>query len=264
MQEHFKSLIFTVLGGVIVASFTFFFLSEKKNDAEVIAATHRKIDLIYGDRIIHNFVSELVSMTDTSDKKERLFYFDTLMKLLEKKNFGGFVYNEIHSYKIENVSKSLLKDITIVNNYEYTSYIINHKSETPFKILKSGERDKIDELLPEEALFIICFSRPDNFDLKVATIIHNDKLVEPINLSLTDTEMSALRFARDNIALAIPAASLLLLGGFLFLILVPVTILLHINPRIYGEKFLSKGDYERFKKVLSFYEAKKDIKKETD
>jgi len=272
LRSDLKNLYFTVLGGLIVAAFSYLFFSPASEYQNRLTAEYRRIQITYADSIFNDLaLSRLFKAKDaicegveTSDCSKKLAKIADLLPTSAQ--FQNRHYTAAHELIIRNDTEFSVANLEIEHDFSYVGYVIFNKDNKYFHRLSKGSVFSIEELKPGKKVEAVFFSGAGySADASNINVTESGKSLKlrPIyegldGPGLFSEELSSIVwFSFRN-----PFMTYLIsISMFLSLLIILISLVMLVIRKVFPDFFrsvyarqLGKTEYNWLKSVLNLYE----------
>jgi hypothetical protein len=257
MSDNLGKLFYTVLGGVIITAFSYFFFPEKIQLPPQLSVSHDYVNMVYADDI---FSSELVDRfliagsKKLFDGKNVNIWSDVVKKIENIDTFEGLVNVTVNQIDIFNNTNKRLSDIVFLNNFDFRAYLVNETSKDKFKVIDSKNSYKINYIDPGTHIYVTAFSKHPIYDLEKFSIIQGDTKLKVEKFYFDEEFLPFMSFFSNNPFLSFSIIGLGIISGVVFILSFGISLLLRYYPQTFV-RLVSKAEYERMRKIVALYRS---------
>lgn len=257
MGEALKSTIYATIGGLVVAIFTYFFLSPAHEKPQLLNVTHKSVKITYPDSVVNRLIGgridDLINKgSDTKSKKvlEEMYggFYDRITRI---NNFENLAFIMIHVYSVKNTTDRTISNISIKSGLEFTSFAVVTGFGDRFDTITANGNAVAISLDPDQELSVVGFSKLIT-DPQKMVFFANDRKQELRDLDLDLFYIEGNYRWLSSPLLNIFAYMLSALLIIIFILSIFFEYLQRNHPTI-AAKYVSKGQYEKMQVVLERY-----------
>lgn len=272
MIERLKNLLFVVLGGVIVAAFSYFVLTDRPSRPPELRVEHEYLNIAYLDRIAAEIFSSKMANGVKSQAEEaaldgkdadndpeetkalRRNFLRIVDQALNFNIFGGKWYNSVHFIVVTNNTDSKIENVELVGKFDYDIYIINENNkESVFSTHSPGSVIDVGDINPGSKVEMVAISNYVGGYNPADIVVLAEGRRQPVEYKNIEDEFKLIPIAREY-PFSVFILSAVGLLAIIFLLLSSILYIIKSYSRKWRFLLTSEDEYKRSKELVKFYE----------
>lgn len=251
----------------MVGAFAYFFYAPAKIPVHSLDITHKFVVFDSLDRIVRDFIIQKISLArfdktkeaPTPDKVDKADN-SKIRNVFETPIFESKKYSSIHEISIINNGDIRIRDVEIINKFEYTSYLVDEDGDDNFVELSPGARHKISQIDPGAKISFVGISNfVTEYDPGDITILVDGKKQTVTLLGSSPDEILPRWFIDGH-----PFLAFMLFGmGIISIVLIALGAAMD-GLRIWFPEIraalIGKSEYDQSKQIVELYENRTNVK----